>query len=72
MNFYGQLGYKDPETQFYFYECLARPLSEEFVLGSEVERVQWFPIDKLPEQMAQDVHDLLSVIAIHTEKYFMK
>ncbi len=67
-----QIGYKNPGTEFYFYECIA-PYNGSFVPGVEVLRVQWFSLKALPEQIAEDLYELLiEQIISHTEKYFQK
>jgi 8-oxo-dGTP pyrophosphatase MutT (NUDIX family) len=67
-----EIGYQDPETMFYFYECTARVASDQFHVGQEVERVEWFPLNQLPEPMTEDICALLHTLATHTEQYFKK
>lgn len=60
-------------TQFYFYECVARALSDELTHGDDVIRTGWYSLSQIQSlNMAKDVKGLLQDILTHTEKYFVK
>ncbi len=68
-----EIGYKDPETQFYFYECVGRAVSNKLTPGSDVICIGWYCLSQIPSlNMAKDVREMLQEVLTHTEKYFMK
>ncbi|MFA6888256.1 MAG: NUDIX hydrolase [Candidatus Woesearchaeota archaeon] len=68
-----EIGYKDPEMQFYFYECVGKAVSDELKPGDDVIRICWYSLSQIQLlNMAEDVKGLLQEILTHTEKYFMK
>lgn len=70
-----EIGYQDPATQFFFYECVAKAPTKDLQPGSDVCKAKWFSLEEVQElrsTIAEDIYQLLIEILTHTEKYILK